>query len=185
MRTLVGLVATLALTTVTATSASASTEVLLLMKDKRGDVKIFKSKKISTTKKKSIDIESASLTKLSSGKYRYKVRIKKAYHSKKWEQVISFSSYPIDDMSLGSGTSVGFDTSARTTKAGNERTSSFCSVKVHRKGRTFWVDVPRKCAPYSGDAVSVGTITAHYGKTFSGFYSSDELTLGVLNVPSR
>lgn len=177
MRTLLGLAAALALTAATIGPASADTTILK-KDDRRGDVKIHKPKFISKAKKKSIDIDRASIVQLDNGKFRYKVRIKKIHKSKKWDQMVFFHSLlkggdPAEYTSVSfkirnSGGAYGYDS----------QNEASCALKVKRKGRTTWVDVPRKCAPWDGDTVTVSTVTGHY-QTDAPAYSSDKLRLGV------
>lgn len=150
---------------------------LLKRADKRGDVKLYKSNYISKTKKKSIDIQRASVIQLSNGKIRFKVRIKKIHKSKDWDQMVFF------DSSIRGGdpteySSVSFKIrNSGGAAAYNSRTEKSCNLKVKRKGKAAWVDVPRRCAPWDGDTVNAGTATGHY-QSDENLYSSDRLRLG-------
>ena len=188
MHKIVGLVLTLVLVVAgSAVPASASADVTLLAKsDKRGDVKLLKSKKISKAKKKSIDIDRAAVVLLGNGKFRYKVRLKKLHRSKKWDQMVFFISedprrtqygYPVVN------TSVSFKVRNSGGASGYDSVSGdVCSLKVKRKGRSVWVDVPEKCAPNEGDRVRVATATGHY-QTDERPYSKDSLRLGSISYP--
>lgn len=185
MRSFAGLLLVLAVTVSgsLATPASAKEVRILSKEDKRGDVKLLKSKKISTTKKKSIDIDRASIVRLDNGRYRYKVRIKKIFKSKSWDQMVFFSS------SVPGGkptvyTSVNFKLRSSGGAYGwNSTTEESCKLKVRRSGRYAWVDVPPRCAAYDGDLVRVGTATGRY-QSDENLYSSDAVRLGIFDAGS-
>lgn len=163
----------------TSAPAQAKDTTLLSKTDKRGDVSIYKGKKISKTKKKSIDIDRASIVRLSNGKYRYKVRIKKVYTSRKWDQMVFFDAVGGSPRTYAS---VGFKTrNSGGAYASNSATEDTCRLAVKRKGREFWVDVPARCAAYDGDAVKVTTATGHY-QSDAPLYSRDTLSLGRFNA---
>lgn len=180
MRILIGLITALALAATTATPANAANATVLTKKDKRGDVKIYKSKKLSKTKKKSIDIYQASITKLSNGKYRYKVRIKKIHKSKKWDQIVYFGTF---DSAGNENTSAWFKIrNSGGAQAYDSYRQVSCKITVKRSGRTAWVDVPYKCAPYNGDSVRLATIAGHY-QSDAPKYSRDTVRLGTFRYP--
>ncbi|MFI5425881.1 hypothetical protein [Aeromicrobium sp. UC242_57] len=179
MRTLLGLAAALALTAATMGPAAADTTILK-KNDKRGDVKIYKTKAISKSKKKSIDIDQASIVQLDNGKFRYKVRIKKIHKSKKWDQMVFFKSYVARD-ERGRFTYAGFRVrNSIAAYASDSEMGTDCSLKVKRKGRTVWVDVPEKCSPWDGDRVEVTTATGLY-QSDEDLHSHDTLRLGTVN----
>lgn len=164
----------------TVASAQAKDTTLLNKADKRGDMKIYKNKHLSKAKKKSIDLERASITRLANGKYRYKVRIKKIYTSRKWDQMVFFDSSIVGRATTY--TSVGFKTrNSGGAYAYNSTTEDSCRLAVKRKGRDVWVDVPSRCAAYDGDVVKVNTAAGHY-QSDAPLFSEDRLTLGRFNA---
>lgn len=179
MRRILTLVIALLFATVAAAPAYADTTVLA-KNDKRGDVKLYKSKYLSKAKKKSIDIQRASIIQRSNGSMRFKVRIKKIKKSKKWDQMVFFStSLPSDDSQF---VDIGF--TIRRSKgayAHNSTRGETCSLKVKRKGRTAWVDVPQRCTPSTGHRVLLTTYTGHF-QTDAPPYSRDKLRLGTVKL---
>jgi hypothetical protein len=159
--------------------ASSAPTTIVSKTDKRGDVKILKSKAISKSKKKTIDIQRAAVQRLSNGKIRFKVRIKKIVRTKKWDQMVFFSGHN-EDNGPYVYSSIGFKIrNSGGAYASQAVTDNVCTLKVRRSGRYAWVDVPRSCAPVAGEDLVVSTVTGHY-QTDEDAYSSDQLKLGPL-----
>lgn len=167
----------LALVIVVLLAAPASADSTVLTKrDPKGDVRTYKSKTISKTDKKSIDIDKATIKLLDSGKYRFEVRLKKISRSKKWDQMVTFDS--------GNGPSdprygqVAFKVRTNTgASAYHHSSGANCKLKVRRNGRSVWVDVPSRCGPYDGQMVRVKAY-AGYWQTDAPHFSRDRLNMG-------
>lgn len=158
---------------------ASATTTIVSAKDKRGDVKILKSTVISKSKKETIDIDRASVRLLDNGKVRFKVRVKKIVLTKKWDQMVFFTGHN-DDNGPYAYSSIGFKIrNSGGAYASQAVTENQCELKVRRSGRNVWVDVPRRCAPVTGEKLSAGTATGHY-QTDEDSYSSDQLNLGRL-----
>lgn len=168
----------LVLLVLVAAPAMANTSVLT-KKDPKGDVTIYKPKFISKAKKKSIDIDKTSVVLLDNGKYRFKVWMKKLHTSKKWDQMVFFETSTADSTEL-----VSVDFKVRNSGgayAYNSVTEELCSLKVKRKGRTVWVDVPARCAPADGQQLRLDTATGHY-QTDAPIYSRDHVYVGAFST---
>src|SRR5690606_15692603 len=129
-------------------------------------------------KKRSIDMDRVSIVQLDSGRVRFKVRIRKIHRSRKRDQMVFLNS-AVRGGDPAEYTSLGFRTrNSAGAYAHNSRTGETCSLRVERKRRTTWVDVPRRCAPWNGDTVDVSTVTGHFQPDATP-YSMDRLRLGV------
>jgi hypothetical protein len=158
-----------------AAPANADSTVLT-KRDPKGDVKIYKSKTISKADKKSIDIDKATIKLRDSGKYRFEVRLKRLSRAKTWDQMVTFDGG--DGQSDPRYVQVAFKvrTSAGAS-AYNVSTEASCNLKVRRKGRSVWVDVPARCAPYGGQVIRVNAYTG-YWQTDAPLFSRDRLNIG-------
>lgn len=177
MRILLKTAVVSALVLLVATPADAAS-VLVSKKDRSGDVTLYKPSLISTAQKKSIDIDKASVKALGNGKLRFTVRIKKLSTSRKWDQMAFFHAGPpggdpqqvsITFKLRGSGGAYAYDSVS----------TQGCPLKVRRKGREAWVDVPRRCSPIAGKSLVLDTYAGHY-QTDAPPYSHDRLRLGRL-----
>lgn len=177
MRTLLRPVVAVAVVLLLAAPADAAT-TLLSKKDAKGDVTLYRSSFITAAQKKSIDIEKASVKVLGNGKYRFTVRIKKIHTTRKWDQIALFHAGP----SGGDPQQVAVTFKVRGSSgayAYDSVSTEGCPLKVRRKGREAWVDVPRRCAPQSGQNVVLDTYAGHY-QTDAPPYSHDRLRMGRL-----
>lgn len=182
MRTV--LVAALFLGLMSSGVSPATADTTILEKtDERGDVRLFEDTSISKRKKRSIDIDRASVVQLDSGRIRFKVRIRKIHRSKRWDQIVVFSSGVHGGGETQSNSVVFTTRNRRGAYAYDSRTDANCSLRVKRKRRTVWVDVPRRCAPSDGDTVDLGTITSRF-RSDENAYSMDLLRLGVFRSPA-
>lgn len=172
LRLFVGLV----LVVLAAAPAHAASTVLT-KKDRAGDVTLYRPDFISTSQKKSIDIDRASVRALGNGKLRFTVRIKKVHKTRKWDQMVFFRSgfagnprqVEITFKIRGSAGAYAFDSA----------TAQGCPLQVRRKGREASVDVPRRCGPTLGQSLTLDTYTGHY-QTDAPPYSHDRLRLGTI-----